>query len=538
MTTSNASLFRRLRPLRRLRRVIREELAEVKNDLAELRTELRALPSASAPPSADPNAAEAVSLLKQLFVEIAKTQKGLSDQIIPCQNWLDAIGSVTAQTLNAVQEEGAKYHKDLADKVLTNLDWLKRISSETTNLITHLTTSTHARFDQLEKVLLPLLRQQSDACAPAGAPGLHDLHKAEHSAGYAYVARLPAAFPPGDTVDQPESSRACLLEDGVLLGPGHCAHETIADEGLGRFSHWNKTLVFSASDNSDPRTNGRRYSVFVPREGSTTQKGRAIHIMERLPDSFTSQDAFLAVERCLDILYPAARIGEDGKRFWHDERLLGIHKNLLSDNMRSYERKFAVYQLVKGLAPYSGDLAEVGTYTGATAYFMGLACKDRGRTRPMHLFDSFEGLSAPAPEDGSVWREGDLAATEETVRRNLAEFQDVHLYKGWVPDRFPEVADRRFAFVHIDVDLYGPTKMTLEFFYPRLVPGGILVCDDYGSVICPGAQRAMEEFFADKPESLVHLPTMQGFVIKRQPGAAAEEETRGRDEPVGMGQPA
>jgi hypothetical protein len=67
----------------------------------------------------------------------------------------------------------------------------------------------------------------------------------------------------------------------------------------------------------------------------------------------------------------------------------------------------------------------------------------------------------------------------------------------------------------VDVDLYEATLGSLDFFYPRLVPGGMLVCDDYGFTTCPGATRAVDEFMSGRPEPIIHLPTGQGLVIKR-----------------------
>jgi predicted O-methyltransferase YrrM len=68
--------------------------------------------------------------------------------------------------------------------------------------------------------------------------------------------------------------------------------------------------------------------------------------------------------------------------------------------------------------------------------------------------------------------------------------------------------------VHIDVDLYNPTKDSLEFFCPRLRPGGIIVCDDYGFSSCPGATAACNEFLADKPEKMIGLSDGGGFLFK------------------------
>ena len=60
-------------------------------------------------------------------------------------------------------------------------------------------------------------------------------------------------------------------------------------------------------------------------------------------------------------------------------------------------------------------------------------------------------------------------------------------------DKYKEI---RIALLHIDVDLYKPTKTCLEYFYPHIVKGGIIILDDYGAF--PGANKAVEEFFADK----------------------------------------
>jgi hypothetical protein len=180
------------------------------------------------------------------------------------------------------------------------------------------------------------------------------------------------------------------------------------------------------------------------------------------------------------------------------------------------ERTFAVRELVASLDHVTGDTAEIGAYRGKTSYFI---CKARGEGTH-HVFDSFAGLSEPQTEDkpdGEAafhWKRGDLSVQEEVVRENLAEFASVEFYRGWVPDRFPEVAERQFAFVHVDVDLYQPTLDTLKFFYPRLMPQGMIVCDDYGFTSCPGAYRAMREFMEDKPERVIHLPTGQGLIIK------------------------
>lgn len=75
-----------------------------------------------------------------------------------------------------------------------------------------------------------------------------------------------ADIPPGDSMGS-AGSQAVLLEDGKPLGPAHALHDAIRSRGGGRFSHWERTVYFSTSDGSSPRTNGRRYTLRVPRSG-------------------------------------------------------------------------------------------------------------------------------------------------------------------------------------------------------------------------------------------------------------------------------
>lgn len=126
------------------------------------------------------------------------------------------------------------------------------------------------------------------------------------------------------------------------------------------------------------------------------------------------------------------------------------------------------------------------------------------------------GYLNPLEVDGEYWYEGALTSREEQVQEKLSSFSEkLRLYKGWIPKRFDEVSEKKFCFVHIDVDLYQPTLDSISFFYPRLVKGGIILCDDYGFNTCPGAKKAFDEYVKDKPEKIVHVPTGQGFIVKQ-----------------------
>jgi O-methyltransferase len=130
------------------------------------------------------------------------------------------------------------------------------------------------------------------------------------------------------------------------------------------------------------------------------------------------------------------------------------------------------------------------------------------------MFDSFEGCSAPTGEDNGYFAVRDLTVSLETAQKQLADCPNGVFLKGWIPERFHEVAERRFAFVHIDVQQEQPTRDSLEFFYPRMNTGGIIVFDDYGFTTCPGARHAIDDFMQEKFEPIVDLPTGSAFIVR------------------------
>ncbi len=90
----------------------------------------------------------------------------------------------------------------------------------------------------------------------------------ELGSAYSIPARLNQKIPlyelPSDSIGSPRNSGLILLENGRALGPAHALHAEIRQRGGGRYSHWGKSIIFSTSDGSDPRTNGRIYTIKSP----------------------------------------------------------------------------------------------------------------------------------------------------------------------------------------------------------------------------------------------------------------------------------
>jgi O-methyltransferase len=176
-------------------------------------------------------------------------------------------------------------------------------------------------------------------------------------------------------------------------------------------------------------------------------------------------------------------------------------------------RAWTLWRLLRQSLNLPGNVMEAGVFQGGTARLLREAIGER-TDRDLYLFDSFEGM---ARTDTGLDRHkrGDFADTSvESVRKAVGEAPFAHFCKGWIPDSFAGLDDVRLCFAHIDLDLYQGVFDTLNFVYPRLSIGGVIVLDDYGFASCPGARRAVDEFFADKPEEPLALQTGQAVIHK------------------------
>lgn len=164
-------------------------------------------------------------------------------------------------------------------------------------------------------------------------------------------------------------------------------------------------------------------------------------------------------------LHPEARLPELGRLWMHDAEFRCIYDRFQADNLRRMDRVWMLDQFARLVPDLAGDTAECGVWTGLGSYV--ICRRSLGTGKVHHGFDSFAGLSVPAPIDGQHWTPGALAAPLELAQANLAEFDFVRLHKGWIPETFGEI-EGPFALVHLDLDLYEPTRDSLEFFYPKM----------------------------------------------------------------------
>lgn len=181
----------------------------------------------------------------------------------------------------------------------------------------------------------------------------------------------------------------------------------------------------------------------------------------------------------------------------------------------------AIYTLVEAVRHavsngLPGAIVECGVWKGGSMMAVARTLLSLGKTDvDLFLFDTFEGMTEPTEKD--IHWTGETAKTqlareeeeEESLawaRATLGQVQSamsaipypqsrIHFVKGRVEETLPEQAPPQIALLRLDTDWYDSTKHELIHLYPRIVPGGILIIDDYGW--WRGAAEATDEYFRD-----------------------------------------
>jgi hypothetical protein len=205
-----------------------------------------------------------------------------------------------------------------------------------------------------------------------------------------------------------------------------------------------------------------------------------------------------------------------------------VWKEVQPFTMTSFERVLSLVRAVQHVeaAGLDGAIVECGVWRGGSMMAVARTLLATAATkRDLYLFDTFEGMPAPGAVDVDYL---DRDATElltksraapqqqqlsdvlvarsplEQVRKNLESTaypgDRLHFERGLVEETIPGRAPDRISLLRLDTDWYASTRHELEHLYPRLVPGGVLIIDDYGH--WRGARRAVDEYFARSAEKI------------------------------------
>ena len=314
------------------------------------------------------------------------------------------------------------------------------------------------------------------------------------------------------------------------LGTLSNAVANVREESNNRLAHLEQlvNILVGAVANIRPAAADERVIATPPTNDifaldyALTVGGSLLHV-KRLCSDITAfsrgqlgeREQYLLAERLAFAAYPTYKFSEFNRLHLKDRAFIETYKETMDPgNWHSLDRKYLVNEMLKCVSHLPGDFVECGVWNGATAIWLARAAQTQGRH--VHLFNSWEGLSSPnSAVDGSHWIKGSLAVDMSVATKYLEGYKHCSFYKGSIPERFHEVKDIKVCFLHIDVDIHDPTRNSFAFFYERMVPGGIIICDDYGAEPCPGAKKAVDDFLVLRPERVALLPTGQGLIIKQ-----------------------
>lgn len=167
-----------------------------------------------------------------------------------------------------------------------------------------------------------------------------------------------------------------------------------------------------------------------------------------------------------------------------------------------------------------GDFVECGVFTGifsrALIEYLNFA---QYANKKLWLLDTFEGI----PDESLTEAERALRHSGEAspyyscldeVRRTFAPFANVHIVPGVVPHTLSQVTSERIAYLSIDMNAAKPEIDAAEHFWPRMLPGAMMLLDDYGWRTCEEQARAFDDFAHMRKVEILRLPTGQAIIMK------------------------
>lgn len=172
-----------------------------------------------------------------------------------------------------------------------------------------------------------------------------------------------------------------------------------------------------------------------------------------------------------------------------------------------------------------GDFVECGVNKGFMSSAIMRLLDWNSQDRCFNLLDTFSGvdcryLSHADIDVGVVERNkreiecGFYTFDIESVRQNFSEWKNTKIIVGAIPESLVEITSKQIAFIHLDLNCSKPEVAASEYLWDRIVPGGIILMDDYGYVGYGSQKLGMDAFARSKGLPILSLPTGQGLLIK------------------------
>jgi O-methyltransferase len=200
-----------------------------------------------------------------------------------------------------------------------------------------------------------------------------------------------------------------------------------------------------------------------------------------------------------------------------DHEFQDVRQAVDRHTMMGEYKLYDLWQLTGQLASIEGDILEVGVWRGGSGCLIAKRSQTSGSKSKVFLCDTFEGV-AKAGEHDPNYSGGEHADTSEEIVRDLAEsmgLRNTTALKGIFPDDTgAAIAERRFKLCHIDVDVYESANATLAWVWDRMIPGGLVIYDDFGNLSTPGVTKHVNEQMGRGDRIIVHNLNGHAIMIK------------------------
>jgi O-methyltransferase len=203
-----------------------------------------------------------------------------------------------------------------------------------------------------------------------------------------------------------------------------------------------------------------------------------------------------------------------------DNSFQEVHASIAESTLVDRYRCFELWKLVEQVSKLKeGSIIEVGVWRGGTGALIAKKAKDCGIEDRVFLCDTFTGVVKAGVKD-SVYEGGEHANTSRrTVEKLIStrmKLDNVEILEGIFPEQTGHrVEDMKFRFCHVDVDVYQSAKEVVDWIWDKMVPGGIVVYDDYGFDCCDGIVKYVEEQMMCEDRIVIHNLNGHAIVLKR-----------------------
>lgn len=198
----------------------------------------------------------------------------------------------------------------------------------------------------------------------------------------------------------------------------------------------------------------------------------------------------------------------------------GVNQEVAGLKWRHYIVYWSAVHAVRNVGLGTCNFAEIGVCDGLTAWYASRAQRDgQGSVGEFFLYDAWKGMRADLLTSTEKSSTGSYAYLDiANTRHNLAlSGADNFVFnKGYVPESFALSRNPdTLAWLHIDLNSALPTIAALDFFWERLLPGGVILLDDFAWPGYEETQSKVESWCSAKQESIMHLPTGQALIFKQ-----------------------